>query len=60
MTTVWAWYLMGILTVGPRWVKPARSFLFDYSAGLVLLTFWPILFLTQVIIHVRKQRSGKR
>jgi hypothetical protein len=51
---------MGILTVGPRWVKPARSFLFDYSAGLVLLTFWPILFLTQVIIHVRKQRSGKR
>ena len=59
MISIWAWYLFGIMIVGPRWVNTQRSFVFDFIAGVVLLTVWPLLFGLHVLVHVRKQRSGK-
>lgn len=50
---------MGIMTVGPRWVNSRRPFVVDLSLGSVLLTLWPLLFAFHVLVHVRKQRSGK-
>lgn len=59
MISVWAWYLFGIMVVGPRWVSAKRHFVFDLTTGVVLLTLWPLLFAAHVVAHVRKQRSGK-